>query len=82
MEEHLLFKTTGKGQYDRSRVLRDANPTKVELILFLNKCDILAKKLESGTRLAKFVPSFKDHPNNVETVTKCEHYSLPMKSFY
>ncbi|CCA73216.1 probable G protein alpha chain [Serendipita indica DSM 11827] len=43
---------------------------KVELILFLNKCDILAKKLESGIRLAKFVPSFKDHPNNVETVTK------------
>lgn len=44
---------------------------KVELILFLNKCDLLAKKLESGTRLAKFVPSFKDHPNNLETVTKC-----------
>ncbi|KAG8761095.1 hypothetical protein FRC14_007876 [Serendipita sp. 396] len=43
---------------------------KVELILFLNKCDILAKKLESGIRLAKFVPSFKDHPNNVETVAK------------
>ncbi|KAG8835666.1 hypothetical protein FRC17_001855 [Serendipita sp. 399] len=42
----------------------------VELILFLNKCDLLAKKLESGIRLAKFVPSFKDHPNNVETVTK------------
>ncbi|KIM31194.1 hypothetical protein M408DRAFT_327479 [Serendipita vermifera MAFF 305830] len=43
---------------------------KVELILFLNKCDLLAKKLESGIRLAKFVPSFKDHPNNLETVTK------------
>lgn len=46
---------------------------KVELILFLNKCDLLAKKLESGTRLAKFVPSFKDHPNNQETVTKCAY---------
>ncbi|PVF97035.1 putative G protein alpha chain [Serendipita vermifera] len=43
---------------------------KVELILFLNKCDLLAKKLEADIRLAKFVPSFKDHPNNLETVTK------------
>jgi hypothetical protein len=47
------------------------NSNKVELILFLNKCDLLAKKLEAGIRLAKFVPSFKDHPNNLETVTKC-----------
>jgi len=44
---------------------------KVELILFLNKCDLLAKKLEAGIRLAKFVPSFKDYPNDWETVTKC-----------
>lgn len=44
---------------------------KVELILFLNKCDLLAKKLEAGIRLAKFVPSFKDYPNDWETVTRC-----------
>jgi hypothetical protein len=45
----------------------------VGLILILNKCDLLAKKLEAGISLAKFVPSFEDRPNNVENVTKCAY---------
>ena len=45
---------------------------KVELVLFLNKCDILDKKLKSGVRLAKYVRSFQDRSNDSETVPKCE----------
>ncbi|KAL7284024.1 hypothetical protein ACG7TL_001299 [Trametes sanguinea] len=41
---------------------------KVDLVLFLNKCDILASKLKSGIRLA----NFGDRPNEPEVVEKCE----------
>lgn len=44
----------------------------VELVLFLNKCDILARKLERGVRLARYVRSFQDRANDAETVQKCE----------
>jgi hypothetical protein len=73
MEEYLLFKAISQGTslfYLSCPLLTFA---KVELILFLNKCDLLAKKLEAGTRMAKFVPGFKDHPNNLEAVTKCAY---------
>lgn len=43
----------------------------VELVLFLNKCDLLDVKLKSGIRLAKYVRSFGDRPNDLDTVTKC-----------
>ncbi|KAL5498558.1 hypothetical protein ACEPAH_1912 [Sanghuangporus vaninii] len=42
----------------------------VELVLFLNKCDILDKKLKAGVRLAKYVRSFQDRPNDSDTVQK------------
>ncbi|EPQ53703.1 guanine nucleotide binding protein alpha subunit [Gloeophyllum trabeum ATCC 11539] len=42
----------------------------VELVLFLNKCDILDQKLKSGVRLAKYVRSFGDRPNDLETASK------------
>lgn len=45
---------------------------RVDLVLFLNKCDILAAKLSSGVRLAKYVKSFGERPNDAETVEKCE----------
>lgn len=45
---------------------------KVDLVLFLNKCDILDAKLRSGVRLAKYVRSFGDRPNDAETAEKCE----------
>jgi guanine nucleotide-binding protein subunit alpha len=44
----------------------------VELVLFLNKCDILEAKLNAGIRLAKYVRSYGDRENDVESVTKCE----------
>ncbi|KAF8520924.1 G-alpha-domain-containing protein [Hysterangium stoloniferum] len=41
----------------------------VDLILFLNKCDILAHKLEAGVRLSKYVRSFGERSNDVETAS-------------
>lgn len=45
---------------------------KTQMILFLNKCDLLDQKLRSGTRVKDHVRSFGDRLNNVETVSKCE----------
>jgi hypothetical protein len=43
----------------------------VELVLFLNKCDILERKLRAGVRLAKYVRSYGDRPNDLEAASKC-----------
>ncbi|KAF7971341.1 hypothetical protein HWV62_21350 [Athelia sp. TMB] len=42
----------------------------VDLVLFLNKCDILEKKLQAGVRLAKYVRSYGDRPNDLENASK------------
>lgn len=42
----------------------------VDLVLFLNKCDILHAKLTSGIRLSKYVRSYGDRPNDMETASK------------
>lgn len=42
----------------------------VDLVLFLNKCDILEKKLNSGIRLSKYVRSYGDRPNDLDSVSK------------
>ncbi|KAG1815100.1 guanine nucleotide binding protein, alpha subunit [Suillus subaureus] len=42
----------------------------VDLVLFLNKCDILDAKLTSGIRLSKYVRSYGDRPNDMETASK------------
>lgn len=44
---------------------------KVDLVLFLNKCDILQRKLESGIRLARYVKSYDDRSNDIESASKC-----------
>lgn len=44
----------------------------VDLVLFLNKCDILEKKLNSGVRLSKYVRSYGDRGNDIETASKCQ----------
>ncbi|KAJ7636893.1 G-alpha-domain-containing protein [Roridomyces roridus] len=41
----------------------------VDLVLFLNKCDILAKKLQSGVKLARYVRSYKERENSFEAVS-------------
>jgi hypothetical protein len=46
----------------------------VALVLFLNKCDILERKLNAGVRLVKYVRSYGDRPNDVEAASKCETY--------
>ncbi|KAI0644624.1 G-alpha-domain-containing protein [Trametes meyenii] len=43
---------------------------KVQLILFLNKCDLLEKKLARGVRLADWVPTYGNKPNDVESVSR------------
>ncbi|KAF8813717.1 guanine nucleotide-binding protein alpha-4 subunit [Phlegmacium glaucopus] len=40
-----------------------------QIVLFLNKCDLLRTKLEAGTKFGKFVVSYGDRPNNYESVT-------------
>lgn len=49
---------------------------RVDLVLFLNKCDILAAKLNSGVRLAKYVKSFGERSNDADTAEKCEYCGI------
>ena len=43
----------------------------VDLVLFLNKCDILEKKLRSGIRLQKYIKSYGDRPNDLNSASTC-----------
>ncbi|PVF92200.1 G-alpha-domain-containing protein [Serendipita vermifera] len=40
----------------------------VDLILFLNKCDLLAHKIAAGVRLNAFMTSYGDRPNDFESI--------------
>ena len=42
--------------------------------VFLNKCDILEAKLNSGIRFAKYVRSYGDRENSFSAVSKCEYF--------
>ncbi|KAJ7326357.1 heterotrimeric G protein alpha subunit [Mycena albidolilacea] len=44
--------------------------TKTQLILFLNKCDLLKRKLKRGIKVKSFLPSYGDRPNEVIPVVK------------
>ncbi|KAK7042366.1 G-protein alpha subunit [Favolaschia claudopus] len=44
--------------------------TKTQLILFLNKCDLLKRKLKRGIQVKTFLPSYGDRPNEVMPVVK------------
>ncbi|KAL1730434.1 guanine nucleotide binding protein, alpha subunit [Schizophyllum commune] len=63
----------------------------VDLVLFLNKCDILEAKLNSGIRFAKYVRSYGDRENSFSAVSKYlqskftaihREYSPPTRKFY
>lgn len=41
------------------------------MILFLNKCDLLKRKLKSGVMVKDYLPSYGDRANDPSTVTKC-----------
>lgn len=44
---------------------------RTQLILFLNKCDLLRRKLKRGVKVNAFLPSYGDRPNEVIPVVKC-----------
>ncbi|KAJ6497806.1 guanine nucleotide binding protein, alpha subunit [Mycena sanguinolenta] len=61
------------------------------LILFLNKCDILKAKLESGQRFNEYVVSYGDRPNDFEHCSQymkkkfamiAKQYSPEARGFY
>ncbi|KAF9481633.1 G-alpha-domain-containing protein [Pholiota conissans] len=43
---------------------------RTQIILFLNKCDLLQAKLQRGVRIRDSVPSFGDRKNDLQTATK------------
>ncbi|KAF8958910.1 guanine nucleotide binding protein, alpha subunit [Flammula alnicola] len=43
---------------------------KATMILFLNKCDLLKRKLKSGVQVKTYLPSFGSRSNDVGTVVK------------
>ncbi|KAF8892959.1 heterotrimeric G protein alpha subunit [Infundibulicybe gibba] len=43
---------------------------KTQLILFLNKCDLLRRKLKRGVKVSMYLPSYGDRPNEVIPVVK------------
>ncbi|KAJ7628582.1 heterotrimeric G protein alpha subunit [Roridomyces roridus] len=44
--------------------------TRTQLILFLNKCDLLKRKLKRGIKVKTYLPSYGDRPNEVMPVVK------------
>jgi len=42
----------------------------VQLILFLNKCDILQRKLARGVPLKRYIPTYGDRKNDLPTASK------------
>lgn len=51
---------------------------KTQMILFLNKCDLLHNKLKRGARVKDFIPSFGDRKNDTVTVMKCASILSPL----
>ncbi|KAI1785370.1 G-alpha-domain-containing protein [Ganoderma leucocontextum] len=43
---------------------------KVQLILFLNKCDLLQKKFARGVRVVDYIPTYHERPNDAPTAAK------------
>lgn len=52
------------------------------MILFLNKCDILKRKLRSGMRVAEFLPSYGRRENDAGTVVKCASCLFYFMAFF
>ena len=44
----------------------------VDLVLFLNKCDILERKLRAGVQLRRYVRSYGERENSFDAVSGCE----------
>jgi len=54
---------------------------KTQMILFLNKCDLLEQKLRSGVRVKDYVRSYGDRSNDKETASKyfAQHFKDILK---
>ncbi|KAI6021707.1 guanine nucleotide binding protein, alpha subunit [Pisolithus microcarpus] len=46
------------------------------MIIFLNKIDLLAKKIASGVMVRQFLPSYADRPNETKAVVKFQRHLL------
>ena len=46
--------------------------SKTTLIIFLNKIDILTKKIANGVMVKRHLPSYGDRPNDTDTVVRCK----------
>lgn len=46
--------------------------SRTQLILFLNKCDLLRRKLKRGVQVRQYLSSYGDRPNEVMAVVKCK----------
>ncbi|KIM75865.1 hypothetical protein PILCRDRAFT_662670 [Piloderma croceum F 1598] len=44
--------------------------------IFMNKCDLLEKKIKSGVSVKKSLPSFEDRPNGTASVAKYLRFLL------
>jgi len=42
-----------------------------DFILFLNKCDLLKRKLEAGVRIKDYITRFQGDDQTVEGITRC-----------
>lgn len=51
------------------------------MILFLNKCDLLKRKLKSGVQIKTYLTSYGERSNDVGTVVKCTSSSTPSGPF-
>jgi hypothetical protein len=47
-----------------------------DFILFLNKCDLLKRKLEAGVRIRDYIGRFQGDDQTVEGVTRCKDVSF------
>lgn len=57
-------------------VVRNEMLGSTPLVIIHNRIALLQGKLEAGTRVVDHVVSFKDRPNDVETVIQCRPRSL------
>ena len=49
---------------------------RTQLVVFLNKCDLLKRKLKRGIKVKTHLPSYGDRPNEVIAVVKCHSESF------
>ena len=58
----------------RSRALASADTPRVHLCtaVFLNKFDLLEKKLAAGVKVNRYLPSYADRENSAPVLARCE----------